>query len=243
MIHANRRWPEAISPNLWPYAVRMANEMINITPSLQDTMKRSPMQIFSRSKVNHNTKHQMTFGCPAYVLDNTLQQKGIFHKWNQRSRVGVYLGRSPQHAKNVSLILDRMTGLVSPQFHVQFDNRFETTKQEWYESKWQIKAGFVSEPRKRERKDGKHEISKRRIISEEYEAIKMNRERSNAERDERIRRRNIMRQSYLKGNQNEGPGQTNPEGEGENVAEEIIEADEEIGEIMSFESLFPHEEH
>ena len=41
MIHANRRWPEAISPNLWPYAVRMANEVINITPSLQDTMKRS----------------------------------------------------------------------------------------------------------------------------------------------------------------------------------------------------------
>ena len=91
MIHANRRWPEAISPNLWPYAVHMANEVINITPSLQDTMKRSPMQIFSRSKVNHNTKHQMTFGCPAYVLDNTLQQKGIFHKWNHKGRRQEYI--------------------------------------------------------------------------------------------------------------------------------------------------------
>ena len=134
MIHANRRWPEAITPNLWPYAIRMANGVMNNTPSLQDPERRSPIQIFSRTQVNLNTKHQMTFGCPAYVLDNTLQQKGIFHKWNQRSRVGIYLGKSPQHAKNVSLILDRMSGLVSPQFHVRHDNRFDTLKQERYES-------------------------------------------------------------------------------------------------------------
>ena len=31
MIHENKRWPDAITPNLWPYATRMANESINAT--------------------------------------------------------------------------------------------------------------------------------------------------------------------------------------------------------------------
>ena len=34
MIHVNNRWPDAITPNLWPYATRMANESINATPRL-----------------------------------------------------------------------------------------------------------------------------------------------------------------------------------------------------------------
>ena len=36
LLHAVRRWPNAITAHLWPYAVRMANESINDTPSLQN---------------------------------------------------------------------------------------------------------------------------------------------------------------------------------------------------------------
>jgi hypothetical protein len=36
LIHANRRWPKAISANLWPYAVRYANDCSNSTPNMQD---------------------------------------------------------------------------------------------------------------------------------------------------------------------------------------------------------------
>ena len=36
LIHANRRWPTAINAHLWPYALRMANEVYNVTPCLQD---------------------------------------------------------------------------------------------------------------------------------------------------------------------------------------------------------------
>ena len=36
MIHGNERWPTAVTPNLWPYALRMANEVLNNTPSMQD---------------------------------------------------------------------------------------------------------------------------------------------------------------------------------------------------------------
>ena len=119
LIHANKRWPKSVTTNLWPYAMRMANDAINQSPSLQDPERRSPEQMISASTTMPNTKHWHPFRCPVFVLDNALQGgRGIFHKWKQRSKVGIYLGRSPQHGRNVALVLDRMTGLVSPQFHV-----------------------------------------------------------------------------------------------------------------------------
>jgi hypothetical protein len=40
--------------------------------------------------------------------------------------MGIYVGRSPSHASNVALILNPMTGHISPQFHVVFDDDFTT---------------------------------------------------------------------------------------------------------------------
>jgi hypothetical protein len=33
LMHAETRWPDVISPNLWPYVLREANESLNATPS------------------------------------------------------------------------------------------------------------------------------------------------------------------------------------------------------------------
>ena len=68
-----------------------------------------------------------TFGCPCYVLDSRLQTnpKGV-PKWDPRARLGIYLGKSPAHAGNVALALNPKTGLVSPQYHVLFDDDFTT---------------------------------------------------------------------------------------------------------------------
>ncbi len=146
LIHANKRWPKAATANLWPYAVRMANDVLNETPSLRDKARRSPLQIFADTKVHPNSKHWKPFGCPVYVLEAGLQKGGIHHKWQQRSRVGLYIGRSPHHARSVALVLDLQTGLVSPQFHIKFDPSFHTVKQSpEIESKWQTKAGFVAQ--------------------------------------------------------------------------------------------------
>ena len=41
LIHANRRWPKSIETNLWPYALRMANDAINATPNMQHKLKNS----------------------------------------------------------------------------------------------------------------------------------------------------------------------------------------------------------
>ena len=58
--------------------------------------------------------------------------------------MGVYLGRSPHHNRNVALILNRETGLVSPQYHVMYNNEFRTVTNDDYDSLWKIKAGFVT---------------------------------------------------------------------------------------------------
>ena len=65
-------------------------------------------------------------------------------KWIPRSRMAIYVGTSQQHATSVGLLLSLTTGLVSPQFHVRYDNTFETVTngQKGVRSKWQLNAGF-----------------------------------------------------------------------------------------------------
>ena len=143
LLHASRRWPKAINAHLWPYALRMANDAINEAPSLRDSQRRTPNNIFANTEVQSNPKHWKPFGCPAYVLDSQLQAGKPSPKWSSRAHVGIYLGRSPQHSRNVALILDRTTGLVSPQYHVTFDSSFHTARQDQHDTTWQEKAGFV----------------------------------------------------------------------------------------------------
>ena len=143
LIHQNKRWDMPGLVHLWPYALRMANDAINETPNLKDKQGRSPLQLFSQTEVQLHEKHWVPFGCPVYVLHSKLQTGNIFNKWDSRARVGIYLGRSPNHGRNVALVLDRVTGLVSPQFHVKFDKSFNTVKQDKFDTHWQLKAGFL----------------------------------------------------------------------------------------------------
>jgi hypothetical protein len=146
LVHGNKRWPKAVTNNLWPYALRMANDVLIETPLMQNKEKLSPYQLFSNARTQPNLKHWKSFGCPVHVLDSSIQGgRGIIHKWKQRLKVGTYLGRLPQHARSVALVLDRQTALVSPQFHVTFDPSFHTCKQDEFDSKWQLKAGFVAQ--------------------------------------------------------------------------------------------------
>jgi hypothetical protein len=92
---------------------------------------------------------QHPFGCPAYALDGRLQSGGKIGKWLTRSRLVVYLGKSTQHSQSVGLVLSLTTGLVSPQFHVIYDNHFETVRNDkaQVQSLWQTLCGF--EPMKK----------------------------------------------------------------------------------------------
>jgi hypothetical protein len=144
--YAQRKWPQAISTHLWPYALRAASDTGNSLPRLNQ--QQSPIEIFSNVKVRPNLRHHHPFGCPVYVLDGKLQSgQKAGKKWTDRARLGVNLGFSPQHSKSVALVLSLTTGLVSPQFHCQFDEAFQTVRgidaSLQPPSLWQEKAYFV----------------------------------------------------------------------------------------------------
>ena len=126
LLHAKARWPSAIEINLWPYALRNANDIRNTIPDKDDGS--SPLERFCRSEVRPKLRHNHTFGCPVYSLHDKLQGGKGLPKWNPRARLGINLGTSPRHASSVNLVLKLDTGLASPQFHVQCDDFFETVR-------------------------------------------------------------------------------------------------------------------
>jgi hypothetical protein len=143
IIYAKQRWPMAISVNLWPYALRISNDARNSLPRLRDNQ--SPIELFSQSTIKPSVNDLHHFGCPVYVLHNRLQVKQKIDKWKPRSKLGIYLGASPRHARNIALVLNPTTGLVSPQFHCKFDELFATVKDsnDIGHSEWKQCAGFL----------------------------------------------------------------------------------------------------
>jgi hypothetical protein len=146
MLRSSERWQVAQSTTLWPYAIRLANEVLNCTPR-NDKSAQSPLELFTGSRVRPNLKHLHHHGTPIYVLKDTLQSAGGYNKkWNSRARLGIYLGPSPKHSQGVSLVLNPRTGLVSPQWHVKHDGLFETMADrptDTSHGQWKKLAGLV----------------------------------------------------------------------------------------------------
>ena len=126
MLHLALRWPEAVDQSLWPFALSYACDLYNAMPR-ETTGWNSPDSIFSSSFDNHQLlKDAHCWGCPAYVLDPKLQGMVKIPRWEPRTRRGIFLGFSDMHSSRVGLILNPRTGRVSPQFHVVYDDHFET---------------------------------------------------------------------------------------------------------------------
>ena len=136
LVHAQHHNPKAVNVHLWPYALRHATYLFNALPRQGKTL--SPLALFTHSKVLPNLSQMHPFGCPVYVLEQKLADQQSQARWDQRSKLGLYLGPSPVHASTVGLILNLATGLVSPQFHCVYDDYFETPKLDVRaESQWQ----------------------------------------------------------------------------------------------------------
>ncbi len=141
LLHCIAHWPSAVTTHLWPYALSYSAVLHNQLPNAKGE---TPLNLFSGVSVQPNPIHHHTFGCPVYALDNNLQGGNHIKHWQPRARLGIYLGPSPRHARTVSLVLNPHTGTVSPQFHVQHDEFFETVKELKGEPKspWITLAGF-----------------------------------------------------------------------------------------------------
>jgi hypothetical protein len=145
LIHAKHRWGQAIDAQLWPYALRHRNDVFNSTQKNKSQL--SPLEIFSNSRVQPKLKHFHPFGCPAYRVNNEIQAGNNHPKWLSQSKPVIYLGSSPRHARSVSLVLNLQTAHVLPQFHLKYNNLFETVSTgcvnpQAQVSNWQKMCGF-----------------------------------------------------------------------------------------------------
>ena len=127
VLNAQCHWPEYITIMFWPYAlVASADRMNNLHVDMNG---KTPEMKFSNT-IGSSTclSNFHTFGYPVYILDARLQSDGGTDppKWEPRACLGIYLGHSPSHAGRVALVMNPKSGLVSPQFHLVFDNIFET---------------------------------------------------------------------------------------------------------------------
>ena len=124
LAFGRERWPEAIDLSLWLLALKAAERANNLY--FLDSKGLSPEEKFSHLQHQPRIRNEHPLFCPVFVLDEKLQGNGALPKWEPRSRVGVYLGMSPEHAGSVALVLNLKTGHVSPQYHVIFDDTFST---------------------------------------------------------------------------------------------------------------------
>ena len=70
LLHAIQRWPEAVSMNLWPFALKMECEIANRVKIRNGTSAEEKIAKTTRQQ-KLNTYHP--FGCPVFVLDSALQ--------------------------------------------------------------------------------------------------------------------------------------------------------------------------
>jgi hypothetical protein len=104
LLHACACWPQAVHFALWPYTLRNTALFHNSLPVLEDGTSR--LELFSSIRVGCNMKHVHTFGCPVFMLQNALASGNLLRQWSPCARLGLNLGPSPMHARNVYLVLN-----------------------------------------------------------------------------------------------------------------------------------------
>jgi hypothetical protein len=123
-IHADLCWPDASNRELWPMALAHAVSLHN-TPNMKTG--RSPEEVWTRSHSTHSRLCNVhVWGCPLYILDPRGQAGHKLPACDPCSRHAQNMGFSPLHASSVALTRNLTTGNISPQFHVVYDDFFET---------------------------------------------------------------------------------------------------------------------
>ena len=125
LIHQALLWPRRHNVNLWPMAMDYSVWIWNNMP-MDDGM--SPEEKWTSTKFPNydHLRRAHVFGCPCYVLNPKLVEGHKIPKWDPRSRQGKFVGYSKDHATNAGLILNVTTGFMSPQYHVLYDDSFES---------------------------------------------------------------------------------------------------------------------
>jgi hypothetical protein len=115
--HENSIWDKTITAELWPFPIQHAATIYNTTKRRPRDYDISPWKQF-------NDMHPLFY--PVYILARRMQEGTSPPKWTKRSTQKVYVGHLHHYSKSVPIVWDPNTKLVSPQFHVMFDDNFDT---------------------------------------------------------------------------------------------------------------------
>jgi hypothetical protein len=126
--HAISRWDNTITAELWPFAIQHAATIYNTTKRRSRDYGLIPWEQFTgkRYKLDQTDMHPLF--CPFYVRDQRMQEGTSPPKWTKQTTQKVYVGHLHHYSKSVPMVWDPKTKLVSPQFHVMFDDIFDTVK-------------------------------------------------------------------------------------------------------------------
>jgi hypothetical protein len=126
--HAISKWYKTITAELWPFTIQHATTIHNTTERRSRDYDVSPWEQFKGecSKLDQNDMHPLF--CPVYVLDRRMQEGTSPPKWTKRTTQKVYVGHLHHYSKSVPMVWDPNTKVVSLQFHVMFDNNFDTVQ-------------------------------------------------------------------------------------------------------------------
>ena len=109
-------WYFSVKNSIWVYN-RVQNQISGITL----------IGMLTKTKSNpRDLRHSHVWGCPVFVIGEKLQDDHKLPKWDQRSRLGNFLGFSDEHSTLVANVRNLRTGYISPQYHPVFDDLFES---------------------------------------------------------------------------------------------------------------------
>ena len=123
LFNAMVKWLNVVHLGHWSFAVHCAVETLNNTPKPRGFTSK---EAFAVTKGDRNFKHYHAFGCPAYVLDPALQAGHKTPNWQPMSKPCVFIGKSRQHVASVSMTLNPATNFISSNFHIVYDDDYQT---------------------------------------------------------------------------------------------------------------------
>ena len=138
MIYSELGWPDAIEKGLYPMSMDHTVHLHNHNTHISSDV--SPEEFWTRSNSSHSSQNNSRpWVYPAYFLEKILQDGKKLPTWMPSYRRTQYLGYSPINARTVGLVSNLYTGNIIPQFHLFFDDYFDTV----HEGKDQEPPNFV----------------------------------------------------------------------------------------------------
>jgi hypothetical protein len=127
MVHSSlhRTDQELDDISLWHFAVKHAVWLYNCAPNRLSGL--TPLELLTKSKADHCDLLRLhVWGCLAIVLDPKLQNDQKLLRWNRRACLEHFWGYLDEHSSLVANVRHLSISHVFTQFHVIFDDLFET---------------------------------------------------------------------------------------------------------------------